>query len=78
VQLLESVEVFGGVDIRFDLGVPLLNFKLGEFLKRTWRVLVLKLLKVTRLYKGLLYFEVALLLLDLALYLLLGGHDLNS
>lgn len=66
------------MDIRFDLSVPLLNFKLGEFLQRTWRVLVLQVLKVALLYERLLYFEVALLLLDLALYLLLGGHDLNS
>lgn len=65
------------MDIRFDLSVPLLNFKLGEFLQRTWRVLVLQVLKVALLYERLLYFEVALLLLDLALYLLLGGHDLN-
>lgn len=66
------------MDIRFDLSVPLLNFKLGEFLQRTWRVLVLQVLKVALLYERLLYFEVALLLLNLALYLLLGGHDLNS
>lgn len=65
------------MDIRFDLSVPLLNFKLGEFLQRTWRVLVLQVLKVALLYERLLYFEVALLLLNLALYLLLGGHDLN-